>query len=245
MVETDNLLKRVNTGIYGYDEMLNGGFFKQTVNVISGESGTGKTVLGSQFIHQAAKNDEKALCIMTTESANSLKKEMYSSFKWDFWELEQKGMVSFIDIADPELRLQKTIDMAPMELIKSFKKLITHKIEEYQPDRIFIDAVEALLLAIESPYKLKTLVDDLFSILRISDVTTMVSVGTTFEIESVVEYGADSVTRLGRVVSGNNLQRSIYVAKLRGSGTINEIRVLNISDSGIRVLDQSPYITTG
>jgi KaiC/GvpD/RAD55 family RecA-like ATPase len=245
MVETDNLLKRVNTGIYGYDEMLNGGFFKQTVNVISGESGTGKTVLGSQFIYQAAQNGEKALCIMTTESANSLKKEMYSSFKWDFWELEQKGMVSFIDIADPELRLQKTIDMAPMELIKSFKKLITHKIEEYQPDRIFIDAVEALLLAIESPYKLKTLVDDLFSILRISDVTTMVSVGTTFEIESVVEYGADSVTRLGRVVSGNNLQRSIYVAKLRGSGTINEIRVLNISDSGIRVLDQSPYISTG
>jgi KaiC/GvpD/RAD55 family RecA-like ATPase len=154
-------------------------------------------------------------------------------------------MVSFIDIADPELRLQKTIDMAPMELIKSFKKLITHKIEEYQPDRIFIDAIEALLLAIESPYKLKTLVDDLFSILRISDVTTMVSVGTTFEVESVVEYGADSVTRLGRVVSGNNLQRSIYVAKLRGSGTINEIRVLNISDSGIRVLDQSPYISTG
>jgi KaiC/GvpD/RAD55 family RecA-like ATPase len=245
MVETDNLLKRVNTGIYGYDEMLNGGFFKQTVNVISGESGTGKTVLGSQFIYQAALNGEKALCIMTTESANSLKKEMYSSFKWDFWELEQKGMISFIDIADPELRLQKTIDMAPMELIKSFKKLITHKIEEYQPDRIFIDAVEALLLAIESPYKLKTLVDDLFSILRISDVTTMVSVGTTFEIESVVEYGADSVTRLGRVVSGNNLQRSIYVAKLRGSGTINEIRVLNISDSGIRVLDQSPYISTG
>jgi KaiC/GvpD/RAD55 family RecA-like ATPase len=245
MVETDNLLKRINTGIYGYDEMLNGGFFKQTVNVISGESGTGKTVLGSQFIYQAAQNGEKALCIMTTESANSLKKEMYSSFKWDFWELEQKGMVSFIDIADPELRLQKTIDMAPMELIKSFKKLITHKIEEYQPDRIFIDAVEALLLAIESPYKLKTLVDDLFSILRISDVTTMVSVGTTFEIESVVEYGADSVTRLGRVVSGNNLQRSIYVAKLRGSGTINEIRVLNISDSGIRVLDQSPYISTG
>jgi len=245
MVETDNLLKRVNTGIFGYDEMLNGGFFKQTVNVISGESGTGKTILGSQFIHQAAQKNEKALCIMTTESAQSLKKEMYSSFKWDFWELEEKGKMAFIDIADPELRLQKTIDIAPMELIKSFKKLITHKIEEYQPDRIFIDAIEALLLAIESPYKLKTLVDDLFSILRISDVTTMVSVGTTFEVESVVEYGADSVTRLGRVVSGNNLQRSIYIAKLRGSGTINEIRVLNISDSGIRVLDQSPYISTG
>jgi KaiC/GvpD/RAD55 family RecA-like ATPase len=51
------------------------------------------------------------------------------------------------------------------------------------------------------------------------------------------------VTRLGRVVSGNNLQRSIYIAKLRGSGTLNEIRVLNISDNGISILDQSPYMS--
>jgi KaiC/GvpD/RAD55 family RecA-like ATPase len=245
IADKDRILERVDSGIYGYDEMLSGGYFKQTVNVISGESGTGKTIFGSHFLYQAALKNEKALCIMTTESAQSLKKEMYSSFKWDFWELEENGKMAFIDIADPELRLQKTIDIAPMELIKSFKKLISRKIEEYQPDRIFIDAIEALFLAIESPYKLKTLVDDLFGVLRLHNVTSMVSVGTTFNVESIVEYGADSVTRLGRVVSGNNLQRSIYIAKLRGSGTINEIRVLNISDSGIRVLNQSPYITTG
>jgi hypothetical protein len=52
------------------------------------------------------------------------------------------------------------------------------------------------------------------------------------------------VTRLGRVVSGNNLQRSIYIAKLRGSSTLNEIRVLNMSDNGISILDQSPYTST-
>ncbi|MCD4797976.1 MAG: circadian clock protein KaiC, partial [Methanosarcinales archaeon] len=96
----------------------------------------------------------------------------------------------------------------------------------------------------DSPYKLKTLVDDLFGVLREYDVTSIVTVGTTFNIESVVEYGADSVTRLGRVVSGNNLQRSIYIAKLRGSSTLNEIRVLNISNNGISILDQSPYAST-
>jgi len=93
-------------------------------------------------------------------------------------------------------------------------------------------------------YKLKTLADDLFGMLRGYDNTSIVTVGTTFHVESVVEYGADSVTRLGRVVSGNNLQRSIYVAKKRGSGTMNEIRVLNIFNNGIEVLDQSPYIST-
>ncbi len=133
--------------------------------------------------------------------------------------------------------------MAPMELIMSFKKLLIRKIEEVKPDRVFIDAIEAMLLAIDSPYKLKTLVDDLFGVLRGYDITSIVTVGTTFHVESVVEYGADSVTRLGRVVSGNNLQRSVYVAKLRGSGTLNEIRVLNISDNGISILDQSPYMS--
>ena len=142
------------------------------------------------------------------------------------------------------MRLQKTVDMAPMELIKSFKKLLSRKVEEIKPDRIFIDSIEALFLAIDSHYKLKTLVDDLFGEIRTFNITSLVTVGTTFEVESIVEYGADSVTRLGRVVSGNNLQRSIYVAKFRGSGTINEIRVLNISDSGIKVLDQSPYTAT-
>ena len=244
MTIKNEILERVDLGITGYNDLLNGGYFKKTVNVVSGESGTGKTVFGSQFLYSGAQKNEKSLCIMTSESAESLKKEMYSSFKWDFSELDEAGKVTFVDIADPELRLQKTIDMAPMELIMSFKKLLVRKIEEVKPDRVFIDAIEAMLLAIDSPYKLKTLVDDLFGVLRAHNNTTIVTVGTTFHVESVVEYGADSVTRLGRVVSGNNLQRSIYVAKLRGSKTLNQIRVLNISDNGISILDQSPYAST-
>ncbi|MDF1556653.1 MAG: ATPase domain-containing protein [ANME-2 cluster archaeon] len=245
MTAEHKIMERVTSGIQGYDEMIKGGYFKNTVNVISGESGTGKTVFGSQFLFHGVQNGEKCLCIVTSESAESLKREMHSSFGWDFWELEKSGAVIFVDITDPELRLQKTVEMAPMELIKSFKKLLSRKIEEIKPTRVFIDSIEALFLAIDSHYKLKTLVDDLFGELRTYDITSLITVGTTFDVESIVEYGADSVTRLGRVVSGNNLQRSVYVAKFRGSGTINEIRVLNISDSGIKVLDQSPYIATG
>ncbi|MCL7416014.1 MAG: AAA family ATPase [ANME-2 cluster archaeon] len=245
MTAEHKIMERVTSGIQGYDEMIKGGYFKNTVNVISGESGTGKTVFGSQFLFHGVQNGEKCLCIVTSESAESLKREMHSSFGWDFVELEKSGLITFVDITDPELRLQKTVDMAPMELIKSFKKLLSRKIDEIKPTRVFIDSIEALFLAIDSHYKLKTLVDDLFGELRTYDITSLITVGTTFEVESIVEYGADSVTRLGRVVSGNNLQRSVYVAKFRGSGTINEIRVLNISDSGIKVLDQSPYTATG
>ncbi|MDK2948373.1 MAG: hypothetical protein PWQ63_1533, partial [Methanolobus sp.] len=48
--------ERVNSGISGLDEMLRGGFFKGTANVVSGDSGTGKTIFGTQFIVEGAKN---------------------------------------------------------------------------------------------------------------------------------------------------------------------------------------------
>ena len=82
----------------------------------------------------------------------------------------------------------------------------------------------------------------MFSIFRKHNVTSVITVGAMFGLDEMVEYGADSVVKLGRIMAGNNLQRSIYVMKMRGSGTINEVRVLSISDSGMAVLAQSPYL---
>jgi KaiC/GvpD/RAD55 family RecA-like ATPase len=234
--------ERISTGIPGLNEMLRGGYFKGTANVVSGKSGTGKTIFGAQFLYEGTKKGEKTMCIITSEESKSIVKEMRTSFGWDFEELVDKGLVTFVDITDPSLRLQKSVEIAPSELIKSFKKLVESKIEEIHPDRIFIDSVEALYLAIESRYKLRTLIDDVFSVFRRHNVTSVIAVGSLYGLDDMVEYGADSVIKLGRVTAGNNLQRSIYVLKLRGSGTINEVRVLNITDNGMSVLAQSPYL---
>ena len=238
----ESMQQRVNTGIPGLDEMLNGGFFSGTTNVVSGESGTGKTILGSQFLYEGAKNGEKTMCIITSEESKSIIKEMRTSFGWDFDELVEKGLLTFVDITDPSLRLQKSVEIAPSELIKSFKKLVESKIEEIKPTRIFIDSIEALFLAIESNYKLRTLIDDVFGVFRKHNVTSVISVGVMYQLDTMVEYGADSVVKLGRVITGNNLQRSVYIMKMRGSATSNEVRVLSISDNGMAVLKQSPYL---
>ena len=234
--------ERVNTGIPGLDEMLHGGFFKGTANVVSGKSGTGKTILGTQFIAEGAKNGEKVMCIITSEESKSIVREMKTSFGLDLESFVEQGLLTFVDITDPSLRLQKSVEIAPSELIKSFKKLVESKIDDIQPTRIFIDSIEALFLAIESNYKLRTLIDDVFSVFRKNDVTSIITVGAMFGLDEMVEYGADSVVKLDRIIAGNNIQRSIYIMKMRGSGTINEVRVLNISDNGMSVLAQSPYL---
>ena len=92
--ERTRLYPRVKSGISGFDEMIDGGFHKGTVNTITGPSGSGKTVFACQFIYDGAKSGEKGMIITPSESSDFLKREMDASFRWDFSKLEKEKKVS-------------------------------------------------------------------------------------------------------------------------------------------------------
>jgi KaiC/GvpD/RAD55 family RecA-like ATPase len=232
---------RVRSGIPGYDEMVDGGFHKGTVNTISGPSGTGKTVFASQFIYNGVQKGEKGMIITPSETSDFLKREMRASFGWDFSILESQGKLSIVDVTDPELRLQKSIEADPVEFLINFRKLVTRKLSEVKPDRVFIDDLMVFFIAVESPFKIRSLADDLFGSLRDSGATSVITIGTTFGMNQFLEYGADSATMLNRERIGNVLIRSIHIMKMRGSKISNSVRVLDISDEGMSVSSLSPY----
>ncbi|HWQ19566.1 MAG TPA: ATPase domain-containing protein [Methanotrichaceae archaeon] len=233
---------RIKSGIPGFDEMVDGGFHRGTVNTITGSSGTGKTVFASQFIYYGiTKENQKGMIITPSESAEFLRREMAASFKWDLSALEQAGKLSIVDVTDPVLRLQKSIESDPVEFLVNFRKLIDRKLEEEKPTRLFIDDLMAFFTAVESPFKIRSLADDLFGTIRNHGVTTVVTIGTAFGMNQILEYGADSATVLKRDRIGNVLIRSIYIMKMRGSKIANTIRVLDISDDGMSVSMLSPY----
>lgn len=241
-MEDARRMERIATGIPGYDELLGDGFFEGSVNVVIGGSGTGKTAFGGEFIYNGALAGKKGMIVLTSEEANCVQREWYTSFGWDFWELEKEGKVVFVDVADPDLRLQKTIERTPDELIKNFKKLLETKIKDVNPDLIFIDSLEAVFLVIESKYRLKSMVDDVFNVLRRASATCLVATGTIYGVDEIIAYSADSITNIGMVRVGNNLQRSVHVVKHRGSAIVNQVRVLQLADDGISILSQSPYL---
>ncbi len=232
---------RSKSGVPGYDELVDGGFHKGTVNTITGSSGTGKTVFACQFINYGIKMGEKGMIITPSESAEYLKREMMSSFGWDFSKLEKEGKLAIVDVTDPVLRLQKSIDVDPVDFLINFRKLVERKLEEAKPDRLFIDDLTAFFMAVEAPFKVRSLTDDLFGTIRASGVTSLVTIGTAFGTNQFLEYGADSATMLSRERIGNTLIRSIYIMKMRGSKIANSIRVLDITDDGIAVSSLSPY----
>ena len=232
---------RVKSGVPGFDELIDGGFHKGTVNTITGSSGTGKTVFASQFIHYGVTKGEKGMIITPSESAEYLKREMMSSFGWDFSALEREGKLFIVDVTDPVLRLQKSIDVDPVDFLINFRKLVERKLEEIKPARLFIDDLTAFFMAVEAPFKVRSLTDDLFGTIRSSGVTSVITIGTAFGTNRYLEYGADSATILDRERIGNSLIRSIFIMKMRGSKIANSIRVLDISDEGMAVSSLSPY----
>lgn len=60
MAEKNSKLTRIRSGIPGFDELIDGGFHRGTVNTVTGSSGTGKTVFASQFIHYGLKTGRGA-----------------------------------------------------------------------------------------------------------------------------------------------------------------------------------------
>jgi KaiC/GvpD/RAD55 family RecA-like ATPase len=99
----------------------------------------------------------------------------------------------------------------------------------------------AFFMAIEEPFKIRSLADDLFGVIRSSGTTSVITIGTAFGMNQILEYGADSATVLNRERIGNVLIRSIYIMKMRGSKISNSIKVLDISDNGMSVSSLSPY----
>jgi KaiC/GvpD/RAD55 family RecA-like ATPase len=235
------LYPRVKSGIPGFDEMVDGGFHFGTVNTVTGPSGSGKTVFANQFIYAGTKAGEKGMIITPSESAEFLKREMNASFGWDFSKLENEKKICIVDVTDPILRLQKSIDADPIEFLVNFRKLVGRKLEEEKPTRLFIDDLMAFFIAVESPFKIRSLTDDLFDSLRSSGATSVITIGTAFGMNPILEYGADSATILNRERIGNVMIRSIYIMKMRGSKIANTIRVLDISEEGMSVSSLSPY----
>ena len=55
------LLPRVKTGVFGLDELIEGGLPKRSITLVSGSPGAGKSIMCFQFINEGINNDEKVL----------------------------------------------------------------------------------------------------------------------------------------------------------------------------------------
>src|SRR3990170_6304008 len=65
-------MERLSTGVKDLDEMISGGYPRNRSILVSGTSGSGKTVLGLHFIHKCCLDGKKCVIIATEETPEDL-----------------------------------------------------------------------------------------------------------------------------------------------------------------------------
>jgi len=90
--------KRIESGIFGLDRILEGGFRDNTSVVVVGASGTGKSTFAMQFIMHGIDNGEQGLYISMEETPEQIMREggllgwdMKSHFEKDLFFIHLKG----------------------------------------------------------------------------------------------------------------------------------------------------------
>lgn len=72
--------ERVPTGVPGFDDMIGGGLFKNQLNAIIGQVGTGRTMFTFQFLYKGLELGEKCIFISLYESAEVLADKFVKRF---------------------------------------------------------------------------------------------------------------------------------------------------------------------
>lgn len=216
---------RVSSGIPGLDELIGGGFEEGSVNLVTGKTGTGKSIFSSQFLYNGAvKNKERGLYLTTGETIKNIKKQS-KHFGWDFEALEKKGMV-------------KLLEIEPFD-IETLIERITENIEAAKAKKVVIDSVSMFELYMHEPFKIRK---SLFKVLqRLRDMGKTVLVVAEVPEDSkglsrfgVIEFMVDSVILLQYLGIAKH-KRSLLIRKMRMTDHSTDIHPFDITPKGITI----------
>ena len=230
------MTERIATGCVGLDEILNGGIPANTISVIMGAPGTGKTILAEALAFCNATPERPALYLTTL--SEPLEKFIFHGQNYTFFDSAKVGVSVIYEDLGIMVR-NAGIDKLP--------QIITDLIVKYKPGLIFIDSFKSLNELLQSMMERRTVIYDLASVLTAYRCTSFL-IGEYSEVMTtdLPEFAiADVVLNLSKYSTNVREQRFLGVEKLRGSASIPGVHAFSISSQGIRIYPRllSPAVT--
>ena len=225
-------IPKTATCIEGLDEVLHGGLPEGRMTLLTGGPGTGKTILGLEFLYRSAAAGVPGLFVTFEESETSVFQNA-ASMGWDLEDLLRKQA---LQVVAPELPrgMFKAGDFDIQGLLAG----LTARIEAIGARHIVIDALDVLLRIFEDPRRERDQIETLHRWLQekgLTSVLTLKTKGDDLQLYPFLDFMADCVLHTDQRIDNQLRTRRLSVVKLRGSGFMaNEIPYA-ISASGIRI----------
>jgi circadian clock protein KaiC len=218
--------KRVTTGNPEADRILDGGFPPNSINILMGEPGTGKTLFAEQLLFANANGDRP--CLYLTTLSEPLSKVVTYLQQFRFYDEEKMGTaVLYEDIG--ALLIQK----GPEALLTRLQEAI----ETIGPKVIVIDSFKAIHDLSSSEVDRRRMAASLGGLLGAYGTTTfLVGEYRAQDVAQFPEFAvADGIVEFARQKRSTTDERFIRVSKLRGSGYLEGLHGVHISESGFEI----------
>jgi circadian clock protein KaiC len=242
-----NLADKVPTGVEGLDELLKGGFPKGSVILVCGGPGSGKTILGIQFLVKGARDcNQPGLYLSLEESKTHVCAEMLN-FGWNLDKLEKARQLLVLDMSPirvlpSEMKFGELVIGRKEFTAASLIDAIKSHVKTIKAERIVIDPITILSIQYREPYERRNVILQLFQGLVELGATTLVTsevrTNSPWRRLHLEEYISQGVLLLESVRSGQTLVKTVHIEKMRGTDHDHQPRLYEITPKGIEVHPQ-------
>jgi KaiC/GvpD/RAD55 family RecA-like ATPase len=236
---------RVSTGVAGLDEMLGGGIPEESILLVSGGPGTGKTILSLQYIVSAVSRGEPCVYVSLEESMKK-KIEYAKAFGWNIQKAIDDNMLDVLDLyMIPQSQgYVELYERVRGKLQFTLEKEIESLVKRIDAKHVLLDPLTSILVHEQRSGKKRFIIGQLFDqIRRLTCSAVITTEGLPRENEFYMEnFLADSVIRLQREVIDFKLIKTLMIDKVRGIDFDDQPHRYVISSRGVQVLSKEPVL---
>lgn len=215
----------MQTGIEGLDAMLGGGIPRGSVILLSGGTGSGKSILASQFLYKGISDfKEPGFYISFDERKRSMYRNL-AKFGWNFSAYESQKKFIFIEY--------------PIHEAKEFlaqENTLFNLIVELEIERLVIDPITPLTMLYSDEQKKRQEMMKLIDTLRSWGTTTfLISEAKSGSDTTGIEPICDGVIKLNQIQKKGFTIDTLEIVKMRGTDFIKKPVPYRITNEGFKV----------
>lgn len=137
------------TGVEGLDDILAGGLPRNSLYLVQGEPGSGKTTLALQFLLEGMRRGEGILYITLSETRRELEKTAVSHG----WSFEKMPMLELSDMEVLSRSEGQTVFHSSELELNQVSQRVLNEVHKIQPKRIVFDSLSEFRLLAETPLR--------------------------------------------------------------------------------------------
>ncbi|WP_214045639.1 ATPase domain-containing protein [Methanomethylovorans sp.] len=241
---------RIQTGIEGFDELMQGGLLSERVYLVSGPPGSGKTTFGVQFLAHGAALGDVGLYVTLLESPQNIIDDM-SNYSMNVIPLIKMRKLLFADLG-PRMEYGYMDEFNGSELshyqvsrtsLESeapspamvFKEVAAY-VAEYDVKRLVLDSVSAIRFTTKDlSLQEKEMTRFIRNLKKLGCTTILIGELTDPTAYSTEQFAAHGVIFMHNFLYDKNMTRAIQIIKMRGTKHDCNMRTVQFTDRGLKI----------